>query len=170
MGKSPGGIAETLLNLKDGKFVAPFDPSPVKVDELIVVKTKEVQESYYVLKAILLCCSGFTNLKPLELPFDDVTTPDDFVEVRETMRRLLRAGDFLDFTGGRKAISSAAVLAAREVGAHLVSTLISQEEYYVQNKIYNSVKERATRVYKREDCVSLICDLISKDSKTIVFF
>jgi hypothetical protein len=170
LGKSPGGIAETLVSLTEGNYVAPFDPVPIKIEELIVVKTKEVEESFYVLKALLLCCSNFVNVKVINLPFDDVNSPNDFVQVRETIRKVLKAGDYLDFTGGRKAISSAAVLAAREAGAHLVSSIIPHEEYEIINKKFNAVKDRAMKIYKKEDCVSYVCDLISKDSRTIVFF
>ncbi|MQL54266.1 CRISPR-associated ring nuclease Crn1 [Acidianus ambivalens] len=170
LGKSPGGIAETLINLTDGNYVAPFDPVPIKIEELLVVKTKEVEESFYVLKALLLCCSSFVNVRAINLPFDDVNSPNDFVQVRETIRKVLKAGDYLDFTGGRKAISSAAVLAAREAGAHLVSSIIPHEEYDSINKKFNAVKDRAMKIYKKEDCVSYVCDLISKNSRTIVFF
>jgi hypothetical protein len=57
-----------------------------------------------------LCCSNFVNVKVINLPFNDVNSSNDFVQVRETVRKVLKAGDYLDLTGGRKAISSAAVL------------------------------------------------------------
>lgn len=170
LGKTVGGVAETIINLSEGNYVAPFDPKPVKVDELIIVKTKEVEEVYNVLSSLILCCTGIDKVTTVSLPFNDVESPKDFIEVRETVRGIIRAGDYLDFTGGRKAISAAAVLAAREMGAHLVTSIIPHEEYDVLNKEYLRVKDVALRVYRKTDCVKSLCNLVSPHVRTIVFF
>jgi hypothetical protein len=170
LGKTVGGVAETIINLSEGNYVAPFDPKPVKVDELIIVKTKEVEEVYNVLSSLILCCTGIDKVITVSLPFNDVESPKDFIEVRETVRGIIRAGDYLDFTGGRKAISAAAVLAAREMGAHLVTSIIPHEEYDVLNKEYLRVKDVALRVYRKTDCVKSLCNLVSPHARTIVFF
>ncbi|MFP3201533.1 MAG: CRISPR-associated ring nuclease Crn1 [Sulfolobus sp.] len=170
LGKTVGGVAETIINLSEGNYVAPFDPKPVKVDELIIVKTKEVEEVYNVLSSLILCCTGIDKVTTVSLPFNDVESPKDFIEVRETVRGIIRAGDYLDFTGGRKAISAAAVLAAREMGAHLVTSIIPHEEYDVLNKEYLRVKDVALRVYRKTDCVKSLCNLVSPHARTIVFF
>lgn len=170
LGKTVGGVAESIINLSEGNYVAPFDPKPVKVDELIIVKTKEVEEVYNVLSSLILCCTGIDKVTTVSLPFNDVESPKDFIEVRETVRGIIRAGDYLDFTGGRKAISAAAVLAAREMGAHLVTSIIPHEEYDVLNKEYLRVKDVALRVYRKTDCVKSLCNLVSPHARTIVFF
>jgi len=170
LGKTVGGVAETIINLSEGNYVAPFDPKPVKVDELIIVKTKEVEEVYNVLSSLIVCCTGIDKVTTVSLPFNDVESPKDFIEVRETVRGIIRAGDYLDFTGGRKAISAAAVLAAREMGAHLVTSIIPHEEYDVLNKEYLRVKDVALRVYRKTDCVKSLCNLVSPHARTIVFF
>jgi hypothetical protein len=170
LGKTVGGVAETIINLSEGNYVAPFDPKPVKVDELIIVKTKEVEEVYNVLSSLILCCTGIDKVITVSLPFNDVESPKDFIEVRETVRGIIRAGDYLDFTGGRKAISAAAVLAAREMGAHLVTSIIPHEEYDVLNKEYLRVKDVALRVYRKTDCVKSLCNLVSPHARTVVFF
>ena len=170
LGTSPGGIAETLYNLSEGKYVAPFEPKEINFEELIVVRTKGTDEAFYALKAILLCCVGYEKVKEVLFPFDDVNEPKDFVTVRETVRGLLKPGDYLDFTGGRKAISAAAVLSARDVGAHLVTTLIDQQEYGEMLRKFNQLKDKVTGVYSLGDCRSYFCDLVSKTARTIVFF
>ncbi|QGA53965.1 hypothetical protein GFS03_04915 [Sulfolobus sp. E5-1-F] len=170
LGKSPGGIAETLANLSSGNYLAPFETKEVKINELIVIRTAEVMESYYFLKTILLCCLDFTNIREVGLPFDDISSPQDFLTVRETVRKVLSTGDYLDFSGGRKAITAAAVLAARDVGAHLVTTIIDQSDYIRMNKRYEELKERALSVYNKGECLSYFCDLMSSKAKTIIFF
>jgi hypothetical protein len=136
----------------------------------LLKKTKEVEEVYNVLSSLILCCTGIDKVITVSLPFNDVESPKDFIEVRETVRGIIRAGDYLDFTGGRKAISAAAVLAAREMGAHLVTSIIPHEEYDVLNKEYLRVKDVALRVYRKTDCVKSLCNLVSPHARTIVFF
>ncbi|MEM1627580.1 MAG: CRISPR-associated ring nuclease Crn1 [Sulfolobaceae archaeon] len=170
LGKTPGGIAETFLNLSRGNYSSQFEVKELRFDNVFVVRTKEVEESYYTLKAVFMCCLGFPNVRDVVLPFDDITSPEDFSKAREVIKKVLRAGDYLDFTGGRKAISTAAVLAAREVGAHIVSTVIPHEEYELANKVFMSIKDRAMRIYSEGDCVEYICRVISKNARTIVFF
>ncbi|QXJ35106.1 CRISPR-associated ring nuclease Crn1 [Saccharolobus shibatae] len=170
LGKSPGGIAETLDNLISGNYVAPFEAKEIKVNELVVIRTEEVTESYYFLKTILLCCLDFTNVREVALPFDDISSPQDFITVRETVRKVLSTGDYLDFSGGRKAITAAAVLTARDVGAHLVTTVIDQDDYIRMNRRYEELKGKALSVYNKGQCVSYFCDLMSSKAKTIIFF
>lgn len=83
LGKSPGGIAETIRNLTSGKYVAPFEPTEINIDEVIVLRTKGTDEAYYFLKAILYCCLNLTSIKEIVFDFDDITSPKDFVSVRE---------------------------------------------------------------------------------------
>jgi len=170
LGKTPGGIAETIKNLSSGNYLAPFEPKEIKIDELIVIRTEEVLETYYFLKTILLCCLDFTSVKEIVLPFEDVSSPQDFITVREIVRRVLRTGDYLDFSGGRKAITASAVLAAREVGGHLVTTIIDQEEYNKMSKKYEELKTKALATYNKGNCLSSFCELVSPRARTIVFF
>ncbi|BDC18754.1 hypothetical protein HS5_16440 [Acidianus sp. HS-5] len=170
LGTSPGGVAETLYNLSMGNYVAPFESKELSFDELVVVRTKGTDEAYYALKAVLICCVNYEKVREVLFPFDDINNPKDFVTVRETVRGLLRTGDFMDFTGGRKAISAAAVLSAREVGAHLVTTIIEQQEYGEMMKKFNQLKEKLAGVYNRRDCRTIYCELMSKTARTIVFF
>ncbi|MBB5254596.1 CRISPR-associated ring nuclease Crn1 [Sulfurisphaera ohwakuensis] len=170
LGTSPGGVAETLQNLSTGKYIAPFEPKEIKFDEFIVLRTKGTEEAYYALRAILLCCIGFEKIKEVVFPFNDIENPKDFITVRETVREILKPGDFMDFTGGRKAISAAAVLSARDVGAHLVSTIIDQKEYGEMIVKFNKLKDKLESVYSKGDCRSYFCDLMSSTARTIVFF
>ncbi|ARM76984.1 CRISPR-associated ring nuclease Crn1 [Acidianus manzaensis] len=170
LGMTPGGIAETVINLSTGNYVSKYEPKRVSFDEIIIVRTKDTEYSYAFLKAIFLCCINFGELKEFVLPFNDVSSPQDFIYVRDNVRNMLKAGDYLDFTGGRKAISSAAVLAAREAGAHLVSTIIDQKDYIEMNEKFNELKRLAMSVKGKEDCTNYFCSLISKNSKTILFF
>ncbi|AEB95213.1 CRISPR-associated ring nuclease Crn1 [Metallosphaera cuprina] len=169
LGKTPGGVAETYVNLTSGNFVS-SSPGKVNISEVVAVITKEVYQSFYFLQALFLCCLNVNKIGQIVLPFNDVTSPDEFIYVRESVRKVLRANDYLDFTGGRKAISAAAVLAGREVGARLVSTVIDQEEYLEMNRKFHEMKDRASRVLSKEECSPDFCTLISERSKTIVYF
>ncbi|TRM80221.1 hypothetical protein DJ522_08760, partial [Sulfolobus sp. F3] len=93
-----------------------------------------------------------------------------FITVREKLREVLKVGDYLDFTGGRKAISAAAALTAREIGAHLVTSIIDEEEYDRIKKRYYEIKDKALGVYDKGQCLGYLCDLYTSKARTIVFF
>jgi len=185
LGRTPGGVVETLRNLREGRYVregaglgvgaggavgeVEAAPKPVEISEVVVVRTREVEESFEVLRALLTCCADWkVDLREVVLPMDDVEEPRHFRVVRERLARSLRVGDYVDFTGGRKAISAAAVLAAREAGAHLVTTLIPQEDYYRLERVYGEVRLRALRVVTPQECFAELCGLVLHHAKTLV--
>jgi hypothetical protein len=169
LGKSPGGVAETIRNLSEGNYLSPYQPKAINLGGVIVVRTREVEETFKVLKSIVLCCLGRElKLKEVVLPFNDVEEIEHFRLVREKVRDIVRVGDYLDFSGGRKAISSAAVIAARENGAHLVTTIIPQKVQREIEEIYEEVKERAINIYESYHCFEDLCKLISPYSRTLV--
>ena len=160
LGTTPGGVAETYLSLVKGNYLAPFPNYPLKIDEIVVVRTKGTDLSFSVLSTIFSKCVSSIPIREVKLSIDDVMNPQDFKEVRERVRSLLSPGNYLDFTGGRKAISAAAALAAREAGAHLVSTTVDQDTYARMN-------EAMRRIAKGEDVDP--CNLLG-NGRTIVFF
>ncbi|QKR00755.1 hypothetical protein GWK48_10465 [Metallosphaera tengchongensis] len=170
LGRTVGGPVETFENLSNGNYISDFPPHKVKVDELIALTTSETEETFFIMKAVLMCCLNFTKVRAVRLDIDDVSTPQDFVLVREKVKGLLRPGDYLDFSGGRKAISSAAVLGAREVGAHLVTSIIGEDEYDRVKGRMVQIRDRALAVYRPEQCLGYLCDLYTTKARTIVFF
>lgn len=98
LGTTPGGVAETYLSLLRGDYSAPFPSSPLKIDELIVVRTRGTDVSFSVLSAIFSKCVSPIPMREVILSIEDVMSPQDFKEVREKVRSLLSPGDYLDFT------------------------------------------------------------------------
>ncbi|AHC52245.1 hypothetical protein SUSAZ_10340 [Sulfolobus acidocaldarius SUSAZ] len=170
LGKTVGGPIETFENLVNANYISAFPSHKVDINEVIVITTKETEETFYVLKSVFLCCANFTKVREVTLPFDDITAPDDFITIREKVREVLRAGDYLDFSGGRKAISAAAALAAREIGAHLVTSIIDEDEYDKIRKRYYEIKDKALSIYNKGQCISYLCDLYISKARTIVLF
>ncbi len=96
LGKTVGGPIETFENLINANYISAFPSHKVDIDEVIVITTKETEETFYVLKSVFLCCANFTKVREVALPFDDIAVPEDFVTVREKVREVLRAGHYLD--------------------------------------------------------------------------
>jgi hypothetical protein len=62
------------------------------------------------------------------LGFPDVRSQEDLGELGSTLRSLLRPGDIVDITGGRKIASAWAAIVALNAGARVVATIVPQEE------------------------------------------
>ncbi len=170
LGKTVGGPVETLENLMNANYISPFPPKKVEIEKVIVITTGETKEAFYVLKTVMMCCLNFTKVEEVALPFNDISSPSDFIMVREKVSELVRAGDYLDFTGGRKSISAAAALAAWQKGAHLVTSIIDDEEYDRIKKRYYEIKDKVMSIYTKGQCMNYLCDLYTSKARTIVFF
>jgi CRISPR-associated protein Csx14 len=176
LGTTPGGIYETFINLSQGKYEAE-NPTPVKVDEVYVIRTNNeaVTFAWKLVKAIFACCgSKGIIIADIPLPMDDINSADDFKKFRKEVGSRINVGDYVDFTGGRKAMSVAAALEGLHKRAHIVTTVVSPDEYTRVNNLLKPLKakERDVEEAGQGKCDQLkeVCDLISKNSRTILFF
>ncbi|MEM0104834.1 MAG: CRISPR-associated ring nuclease Crn1 [Candidatus Methanomethylicia archaeon] len=181
LGTSPGGVFESFLNLSTGKYECEeCDHRPIKVDEVYIVRTidPQVELAWKIVKVLFICCSKIeVNLYDIPLKISDITSPRDYKEFKDNLNKFINQGDYVDFTGGRKSMSVAAALVAREKRAHVITTIIPQDEY---NRISESIKkmnraelsEYANRLDHRSKCDArfneIICSLTSKSATTIL--
>jgi len=183
LGTSPGGIFETYKNLRGGNYEANEDAgkaSSTKINEVYVIRTsdKAVEFAWKLVKAIFACCREKDDeviIADIPISIQDITSPNDFKKFKKEILSRISVGDYVDFTGGRKAMSVAAALSAREVGAHVVTTIIPQGEYNRISKIIEELKGKEDLVERagNGDCESIrdtICKLISNEAKTIVLY
>ncbi|AKV74186.1 MULTISPECIES: CRISPR-associated ring nuclease Crn1 [Metallosphaera] len=170
LGTSPGGVFETFMNLRQGKYEAE-NPVPVDIKEVYVIRTSDpaVERAFRLLKAIFACCGGReVEVAGIPLAMNDINTRSDYLQFRREVLSRISPGDYVDFTGGRKAMSVAAVLAARQREAHVVTSIIPQADY---NEIQSKMKD-----FKDEDilegengrCKVDFCVLTSRNVKTIL--
>ncbi|BCU67735.1 CRISPR-associated protein [Sulfolobales archaeon HS-7] len=139
LGTSPGGIYETYKNLTTGNYEGE-NVYPVTIDEVYVVKTAdpEVQLAGKLVMKIFLCLNEKVSIAEIPLPMSDVTSKEDYEVIRRELRNKVQPGDYVDFTGGRKAMSVAAAIVAKDLRATPVTTIIPQEEY---GRIQSELKE-----------------------------
>lgn len=175
LGTTPGGIFETFMNLRQGKYEGE-DVKPIDIKEVYVIRTsdKGVEFAWKLVKAIFTCCKGGeVTISDIPLPMQDITSPEDFKKFRREVFSRVSVGDYVDFTGGRKAMSVAAALVAREVKAHVVTTIIPQEEYNRVLGVINVLKNMGDLVEKagKGNCDPIkdyICKLVSNEARTVV--
>jgi CRISPR-associated protein Csx14 len=175
LGTSPGGIFETYKNLRKGNYEVDEE-----VTEAKAVEIKDFRQCSRVrveVKAIFACCKEKGDeVTNADIPtIQDITSPNDFKKSKKAIFSRISVGDYVDFTGGRKAMSVAAALSAREVGAHVVTTIIPQSEYNRVSKIIEELKGKEDLVERagNGDCESIsdtICKLISNEAKTILLY
>ncbi|WP_252901503.1 CRISPR-associated ring nuclease Crn1 [Vulcanisaeta sp. JCM 14467] len=171
LGTTPGGVYESFINLRLGRCIGCV--GPVGVDEVYVVRSASVEFTWKLVKAIFTCCdTGDVVIKDLVAPMEDMEDPEDFRRFMDAVLSVVRGGDYVDFTGGRKAMSVAAALAAREVGAHLVTTVVPPEEYGRVNELIRRLRgvEGLVEEAARGNCgiKDLVCGLVSGGARTIV--
>lgn len=143
------------------------------IDEVYVVRSGSVEFAWRLVKAIFTCCgAGGAVVRELVAPMEDVGSPEDFRRFMDAVLSITRPGDYVDFTGGRKAMSVAAALAAREVGAHLVTTIAPQEEYDRVTKLVRELRGMEESVIEAAggNCRirELVCGLVLSGARTIV--
>ncbi|MEW9492173.1 MAG: CRISPR-associated ring nuclease Crn1 [Candidatus Aramenus sulfurataquae] len=183
LGTSPGGIFETYKNLRGGNYEVDktiANATPIEINEVYVIRTsdKAVEFAWKLVKAIFACCrekGDEVTIADIPIPIQDITSPNDFKKFKNAILPKISVGDYVDFTGGRKAMSVAAALSAREVGAHVVTTIIPQGEYSGISKIIEELKGKEDLVERagNGDCESIrdtICKLISNEAKTIMLY
>ncbi|AWR98668.1 CRISPR-associated ring nuclease Crn1 [Metallosphaera hakonensis] len=174
LGTTPGGIFETFENLKRGNYEAENHP-PVHISEVYVIRTSDpaVNLAWKLVKAVFACCGGKeVTIADIPLEINDINSKQDFLTFKRAIKARLSPGDFVDFTGGRKAMSVAAAIEAREAGAKVVTTIIPQQEYVRITNLLNSLKgqESAVEAGGRGECVLSFCDLVSKESRTVQLY
>jgi len=175
LGTSPGGIFETYMNLREGNYEGD-DVKPIDIKEVYVIRTsdKSVEFAWKLIKAIFSCCKREeVTISDIPLTMQDINSSEDFKKFRKEIFSRLNVGDYVDFTGGRKAMSVAAALAAREVKAHVITTIIPQNEYNRISEIIRGLKIMEDLVDRagRGDCETIkesICKLVSPEAKTIM--
>lgn len=102
----------------------------------------------------------------IDLPFSDITTSDDLNELMKIVSPAINQGDYVDITGGRKAISMVMGLIAMKRKAHVVTTIVSQSKY-------NEVQEKLRKGHQpvTQNCSpsdkEFFCSLLSSDAVTI---
>nr|7YGL_A Chain A, CRISPR system ring nuclease SSO2081 [Saccharolobus solfataricus P2]7YGL_B Chain B, CRISPR system ring nuclease SSO2081 [Saccharolobus solfataricus P2] len=169
LGTAPGGVIESFLYLvKKGE----------NIDEVRVVTTSnaEVKKAWRIVRLMFVCCiqEKFPKVEISEHPLDieDIYSEDDLRKVREFVEKQLGEGDYLDITGGRKSMSVAAALAAKNKGVKIITSIIPQDDY---NKISKKVRElkEIPEIKNRGECrqemKETYCSLIVQDARSIEF-
>lgn len=162
LGTSPGGIIESFL------YLVKVDPD---LNDIVVIATSDplVQKAYNILLSIFSCCvkpNFRVMLSKKDLPFPDISSSEDLKVFYQVAESIIEPGDYVDITGGRKAISVVAAMAAMNKGAKVLTTIIPQNEYTRINNIIknmgNEVKENCSEEEKK-----VVCSLISQKATTI---
>ncbi|ARM76921.1 CRISPR-associated ring nuclease Crn1 [Acidianus manzaensis] len=170
LGTSPGGIFETLGNLRKGNYEAE-NPIPVNIKEVYVIRTsdKAVDIAWKLVKAIFACCGEKdVTISDISLQITDITSNSDYELFMKEVSSRISKGDYVDFTGGRKAMSVAAAIAAKELNAHIVTTIIPQNEYNEIAQRAKGLKEEDIIAGGNRDCRVDFCSLTSKNARTIL--
>ncbi|QKR00683.1 CRISPR-associated protein [Metallosphaera tengchongensis] len=177
LGTSPGGVFETYVNLTSGNYEGE-NAVPADITEVYVIRTtdKSVEFAWKLVKAIFACCKGEgVNLADIPIPIQDINSTQDFKVFKSGVLSRISVGDYVDFTGGRKAMGVAAALSARERGAHVLTTIIPQGEY---NRISEEIKgltskENLVEMAGKGNCSEVkdvICRLVSKNARTVLLY
>ncbi len=124
IGRAPG-VAHTSLCL--------LTSAGVDVDRVILVgNVPEALEEAASILAECPCPDGSLPGKPVEtvrLSFPDVRSQADLSELGDTLCRVIERGDYVDITGGRKIMSAWAAIVAVNSGAHVVASIVPEEEW-----------------------------------------
>ncbi|MCI2414096.1 MAG: CRISPR-associated ring nuclease Crn1 [Candidatus Aramenus sp.] len=188
LGTSPGGIFETYVNLMLGNYDAGGENAGrVQIQEIYVIRTNDpdVDFAWKLLKAIFVCCraekngQGQVTLVDIPLNVNDINSRSDFQTFNNAVKNRINVGDYVDVTGGRKSMSVAAALAALSQRAHVVNTIIPQEELNRIQGLVRKLKEKKGEIESlgnkgltqstKKECESLgICELVSNKARTIL--
>jgi len=182
LGTSPGGVFETFLNLSSGKYnCEECSPKPINIDEVYVVTTRDpqVELAWNIVKVLFICCTqSVTKLNKVPVDINDITSPKEYREFVNVLEKFVNEGDYVDFTGGRKSMSVAAVIVAKSKKANIVTTIIPQQDYNrISDEIKRINKEELESYVKnldsRSKCIekfnNVICRLASQNAVTILF-
>jgi CRISPR-associated protein Csx14 len=167
LGTSPGGVAESLLYLnKIGILINDI--------EILLTSEPTVLKSYNIVSTILTCCVNLgydIYISKHVLPFNDIESNEELITLKTKLEEIINEGDYVDITGGRKAISVIAALIAKKKKAHVITSIIPQDEYTRINNLLKNIqtKEIKSRRECDEETKKLYCSLISNTSKTILF-
>jgi len=173
LGTSPGGIFETYTNLINGNYEAE-KPEKVEISEVYIIRTrdKDVEFAWKLVKALFACMKVPAQIADIPVNISDITSKNDYEQFRKAVFEKISKGDFVDFTGGRKAMSVAAAIGALKRDANLVTTIIPQQEY---NRIQQKIKELKEKEDEIEragngDCriAEELKEIIAKNAKTIL--
>ncbi|BFH74169.1 CRISPR-associated ring nuclease Crn1 [Sulfurisphaera javensis] len=139
LGTSPGGVFETYTNLINGNYESD-NPSKVEIDTIYLIRTldKDVEFAFKLVKALFICQKIPSEVVEIKINISDITNKQEYEQFKSQIFQKIGKGDFVDFTGGRKAMSVAAAIQALKRDAYLVTTIIPQSEY---NRIQNKLKE-----------------------------
>ncbi len=170
LGTSPGGIYETFMNLRSGNY----NGEAVKdLKEVYVIRTsdKAVELAWKLVKAIFVCCQG-KEVEIIDIPIQikDIASKEDYNIFVKSLQGKISRGDYVDFTGGRKAMSVAAAMSAIMNEAHVVTTIVPQDEY---NRIQSLIKQLNVNDIDeagKGNCKNReeFCQLVSKNARTIL--
>ncbi|MFP3064814.1 MAG: CRISPR-associated ring nuclease Crn1 [Sulfolobus sp.] len=172
LGTSPGGVFESYLNLINGKYEAE-NPIKVEIDTVYIIRTKdpEVEFAWKLVKAVFACCGGRNvTVADIPLPITDIFSRDDYLTFLRNVKDKISKEDYVDITGGRKAMSVAAAIAARYRNANILTTIIPQNEYNRIQQLIKGFKEKKEVIEKSAngECSKEVCELISKEARTIL--
>ncbi|NON62270.1 CRISPR-associated ring nuclease Crn1 [Acidianus sp. RZ1] len=169
LGTSPGGVVETF------NFLVKEMNEEITDIYIITTEDKSVKKAWEVVKILFTCCvkQEFPQIQIAEIPsgIRDIESPEDLRRFMETLSGKIEKNDFVDITGGRKGMSVAVALMAREAEAKIITSIIPQSEYKEINerlsKISNipQINETNCPETLKED----YCNMISKNAKTILF-
>ncbi|BBD73326.1 hypothetical protein HS1genome_1715 [Sulfodiicoccus acidiphilus] len=162
---------ESLVNLRRGTYASLGVNQPVKIDEIYVVRTRgeEVERAFRILRALLLCCvKESPPLRDVPLDLNDVDSPEDYAKFRGAVLKLVSPGDYVDVTGGRKVMSVAAAVVARERGAHVLTTLISTKEYARVTEEARKLNENSLDLSAGCSKDTSLCSLLSPQAVTVL--
>jgi len=173
LGTSPGGIFETYTNLINGTYEAER-PEKVEISDVYIIRTKDkdVEFAWKLVKALFTCMKVPAQIVDIPVNISDITSKSDYDLFRKAVFDKISRGDYVDFTGGRKAMSVAAAIGAAQRGASLVTTIIPQQEY---NRIQQKIKELKEKEDEIERAGKGNCriaeelkEIIAKNAKTIL--
>lgn len=167
LGTSPGGIFETYTNLINGTYESE-NPRQIEIQDVYIIRTKdkEVEFAWKLVKALFICMKVPAQIADIPLPINDITSKEDYEIFRKEIFQRINKGDFIDFTGGRKAMSVAAAIGAVKKEAYLVTTIIPQQEY---NRIQQQIKELKNREKEIDDVINThTCDKIEDELKKLI--
>ncbi|BFI74281.1 CRISPR-associated ring nuclease Crn1 [Sulfurisphaera ohwakuensis] len=167
LGTSPGGIFETYTNLINGTYESE-NPSKIEIQDIYIIRTKdkEVELAWKLVKALFICMKVPAQIADIPVSINDITSKEDYEIFKKEIFQRISKGDFIDFTGGRKAMSVAAAIGAVKKEAYLVTTIIPQQEY---NRIQQQIKELKDREKEINDAISTgSCENIGEELKKLI--
>lgn len=172
LGTSPGGIFESYTNLINGTYQAEV-VEKVPINEVYIIRTsdKAVEFAWKLVKAIFVCCGGKNvTIADIPLSITDITSKDDYLVFKKAVEARINEGDYVDITGGRKAMSVAAAVSAMRRKAKILTTIIPPSEYNRIQKLIEELKSKEEEIERagKGECNFDFCQLVSKSATTVM--